>query len=190
MPFKTKSFAVTACFLVQVASSSVFAQSKCPEFPEVDFWGTLTHDMARQRVAQNFSGNWSDNIEQLKRQHATLSRINGRGKAARVSRAGRKVVLKGASLTQYLSFSQQRIEVTECLASEGQAPVIQASTSPSKLSATEEESEKRTYLTLPLELLKKLREEAVRRSKEENRKVGVNEVILDTVRKELKQENR
>jgi hypothetical protein len=190
VPIRTIALVFTACFLVLLSPFSSFAQTKCPEFPKVDFWGELTHDLARQHVADNFDGNWGDYVDKLKRQHAALSRISGRGKAARVSRGGLKVVLRGANLSQYLSLSQQRIEVIECLRSQRLSPLKQFPRDPLSATIVNDETVKRTYLTLPKKLLDKLRLEAVRRSKEENRKVGVNEVILDTVREELNRGHR
>jgi hypothetical protein len=198
VPFKTISFALGTCLLILLSPGSAFSQTVCPDFPKVDFWGEMSHVLVRQHVADSFSGNWGPYISRLKRRHAALSRISGRGKAARVSRDGRRVVLKGARLSQYLGFSSERIKVVECLAksaSAGNKPGKQALStppekSPRKKNLSDKEQVKRTYLTLPKSLLDKLRQEAVRRSKEENRSVSVNDIILETVKKELRRRNR
>ena len=166
-----------------------FSQSKCLDFPKIDFWEGMTHDKVRQHVNDKLSGNWESYLEKLKLQQISLARINGRGKAARVSRGGRRITLKGAGLSQYLGFSQDRIAIIECLAKEELAlksPKDRTLKKPLNPVKPDTEASERTYLYLSQDLLKKLRQEAARRSRVEKRKVSVNEVIIDTVKRGLK----
>ncbi len=189
MSVKTKIFSLMAVVVVLLLPFRGFSQSKCPDFPKIDFWEGMTHDKVRQHVNDKLSGDWLGYIEKLKLQQISLARINGRGKAARVSRGGRRITLKGAGLSQYLGFSQDRIAIIECLAKEELAlksPKDRALKKPLNPVKPDTEASERTYLYLSQDLLKKLRQEAARRSRVEKRKVSVNEVIIDTVKRGLK----
>ena len=163
---------------------SGFSQSGCPGLPKVDFWEIKTHDQVRQHVNNKLSGNWIKYIKKLKRQLVSLARIRLRKKAARVSSGGRKIILKGASLSKYLDFSRERISIIQCLADEELAlksPENQALNKPSNTVNPDNEARERIDLSLSQDLLEKLQEEAARRSRKEKRKVSVEEVIIDDV---------
>ncbi|MBC8338260.1 MAG: hypothetical protein H8E39_06175 [Alphaproteobacteria bacterium] len=186
--FLSGLFALAIGVTVLMLPRSGATQEICPDFPKVDFWGELTHDSVTQHVNQTLSGDWDAYLERLKRQHTSLTLIRGRGKVARVSRGGRRVVLKGAALSQYLSYSQERIAVLECLAARAKASgsakaqITKDAQEPSQT----ESLDKKTFLSLPADLLEKLRAEAVRRSKKENRKFSVNDIIVETLKEQLK----
>lgn len=178
------------------------AQSECPSFPKVAFWGSLTHESVRRHVENKLSGNWTAYLNQLLRQQKTLSKIYNRGSGAIVKRQGRKIKLSGALLSKYIKYNKARISVVQCLAeledATGFANFSTAAGTPDKMplnkasrsSAPAKSIIRRTYLKIPANILAKLRKIAVRKSLKETRKVTVSEVVVEILAKELKNRGR
>ncbi len=164
------------------------AQAACPAFPKLQFWGDLTHDSMRTYVDNRFDGDWDAYIDKLERIKAGLQGIHGRGKGAVIKLKGRRVILKGAKLGDYLQLSGIRLGVVRCLAEEAEINNLQnfataaggdGATITSDLpKPAAKRDDYRTFVTLPQSLVAKLRKRAERRSRIENQKVSVNDIIV------------
>ena len=178
------------------------AQSECPYFPRVTFWGNLTHDSVRQHVEDKLSGDWVVYLTRLSKQQKVLTNIHDRGSGAIVRRQGKKIKLSGNQLAKYIKYSKKRISVVQCLAVEEEAanfadfstaagtPDETPETKVSKFPAPVKTGTSRTYLKIPEDILVKLRKMAVRKSLREARKATVSEVVVDILKKDLKNRGR
>ena len=175
----------------------------CPAFPKVDFWGELTHQSVRRYVEQTHAGDWVAYLNQLQRQYETLANIQDRGKGAIIKRQGRKVRIAGKQLAKYIQVSSQRLSVVGCLAERADVMGMEdfstaAGTSdegPAIISQplqkrSDDRGLERTYVTLPKELLTKLRKAAVRQSLKDAHKKNVNDVIVEILKREMKERRR
>ncbi len=193
---KAKLFAILLLPAIAVLSIPNGASAaECPAFPKLSFWGVLSHGSVQQYVEQKFDGDWDAYIEKLEYIKKGLRGIHDRGKGALIKMKGRKVVLKGEKLGNYLQLSETRIGIVRCLADEmeasglqdfataagGNGPVeVEKYTPPARI-----QDSYRTFLTLPSDLVAKLRKRAVRRSLIENQKVSVNDIITRTLESEF-----
>ncbi len=192
IPIKVKIFSLALVFATAafVAPHQARAQAECPAFPKLQFWGDLTHGSMRTYVDDRFGGDWDAYIGKLERISAGLQGIHRRGKGAVIKLKGRKVTLKGAKLDDYLQLSGTRLNVVRCLAEEAGINDLQnfataaggndAASNFSKPVAKRQGY--RTYVTLPQNLVAKLRKQAERRSLLENRKVSVNDIIVRSLK--------
>lgn len=183
-------------------SPAVVAQSACPPFPKVAFWGDLSHDSVRRRVETRFAGDWFAYLERLERQQKTLKNIYKRGSGAVIKRDERKIRLAGDQLAKYLKYADRRLAVIRCLADESDitglgnfstaagTPSDAPAVSAPKASPDEGAETERTFLTLPKDLMEKLRKMAVRQSVKEAKKVSVNDIVAEILERELKKRNR
>jgi len=178
---------------------SATAETACPAFPTINFWGDLTHDTVRQHVEAQMAGDWYAYVEQLERQQATLKNIHKRGSGAVISRDDQKIKLTGDNLARYLKFGDQRLAVIRCLANESDiaglgnfatAAGTPANAPVAKPKAARGKDMERTFMTLPKDLLEKLRKIAVRRSVTDARKTSVDDVVVEILERELKKRNR
>jgi len=106
-------FVFWAFFLVAERAA---AQSGCPQFPQVSWWGNTSHQGVRNFVKKRHKGDWKPYIEKWEGQLKTMRSIHGRGKGAVIRSKG--ITLKGAALGAYVSKIDERIKVTRCLARE------------------------------------------------------------------------
>lgn len=178
------------------------AQFECSNFPKVAFWGNMTHDSVRQHVEERLSGDWDVYLNQLLKQQKTLTNIHKRGSGAIVRKQGRKIKLSGYQLAKYIKYSKARISVVQCLAELEEAtkfadfstaagtPDETPEDKASKFSAPVDAEISRTYLKIPKDILAKLRKLAVRKSLREARKATVSEVVVDILKKGLKNQGR
>ncbi len=193
---------VFAAAITVVLAFPAYAQTKCPVFPKVTFWGELTHQSVRRHVDDKLAGDWGRYLKQLKRHQTALSRIHNRGAGAVIKRKGRKIKLAGKQLAKYLYYSKKRISVVSCLSKmESAAGLANFSTaagtpkdltpkSKAKAPAQGKESMGRTYVTLPKKLLAKLRKKAVRQSLKDARQISVSEIIVEILEREMKKRDR
>ena len=193
MPIKAKIFCAALVFAAAfLAPNQARAQAECPAFPKLQFWGDLTHGSVRAYIEERFGGDWNAYINKLERIKTGLQGIHGRGKGAVIKLKGRRVKLKGAKLGDYLQLSGVRLGVVRCLAEEAEADSLQnfataaggndekAATNFPKPEAKRQGYQ--TYVTLPQNLVEKLRQQAERRSLLENRKVSVNYIIVRSLK--------
>lgn len=196
------------CFVVSVAVMVIgtplpgMAETACPPFPKVSFWGKLTHDSTRQHVKNKLKGDWGAYLKRLQRQQTTLGKIHERGSGAVIKRKGRKIKLSGKLLAKYLRYGDERLAVVRCLA-EGEEtqglgdfstaagnPADMARDNASKATPGGKASMSRTFITMPKNLLKKIRKLAVRQSVKDGKKVGVSDIVVEILERELKRRRR
>ena len=184
-------------------SLPAFAQSDCPPFPKITFWAEMTHDFVRQHVEDKLASDWVSYLNQLRRQQTTLTNIHQRDSGAVIKRKGKKIRLAGDQLEKYLKFPQRRISVIQCLSeiveATGLAEFATGAGTPSKAPVKKKASKflrsggeamDRTFITLPKSLLVKLRKKAVRQSLKTTKKVTVNDVIVEILKRVLRKRNR
>jgi len=188
---------VCAAAALMFALPSAVSAAVCTQFPQVALWGEYTHDTVRQHVKDNLAGDWTAYTDQLQRQMSMLRDLYGRGSGVAVKRDGRTARLTGEDLAVYIKFSEQRMTVVRCLAdSENSLKLATFSTAagspgdrPSdaaKAPKVENENMQRTYITLPEDLLDKLRKMAVRQSVKDGRQASVSEIVTEILRRELR----
>lgn len=194
------------CFVVAVGVTVMgtplpgLAETACPPFPKVSFWGKLTHDSIRQHVKVKLKGDWGAYLERLQRQQTTLRKIHARDSGAVIKRKGRKIRLSGKQLAKYLRYGDERLAVVRCLA-EGEEtqglgdfstaagnPADRARADASKAARGGKASMSRTFITMPKKLLKKIRKLAVRQSVKDGKKIGVSDIVVEILERELKRQ--
>lgn len=194
------------CFVVAVAVTVMgyslpgMAETACPSFPKVSFWGKLTHDSTRQHVKDKLKGDWGAYLERLQRQQTTLRKIHARGSGVAIKRKGRKIRLSGKQLAKYMRYGDERLAVVRCLAegeeTQGLGDFSTAAGNPadmlrddaSKAAPGGKASMSRTFITMPKNLLKKIRKMAVRRSVKDGKKTGVSDIVVEILERELKRQ--
>ena len=190
-------FVVLASFPV-----AAFARPACPSFPKVTFWGEVTHKSVRQHVEEKMSGDWAVYLNQLQRQHTALEGIHQRGSGAVIKRKGKKIRLSGKELAKYLKFTKRRISVVRCLAQLDEAntladfstaagtPETGEPKKPPVSKVSKKKTMTRTFFTIPKKLMVKLRKKAVRESLKKAKKVSVNDVVVEILKRELRKRSR
>jgi hypothetical protein len=112
------------------------AEAECPAFPQVSWWGTLTHEGVRGYVNQKHGGDWAGYLDKWSRQLATVRTIYGQGKGIKIPSTG--VTIKGMQLSDYIGKLAQRVDINLCLSKE---------TGPVTASKTSKSSEKKLKIT-------------------------------------------
>jgi TPR repeat protein len=92
------------------------AEAKCAAFPNVSWWGKLTHGGVKIYVSQKHGGEWAGYLEKWSRQLANVKTIYGQGNGIKIPSTG--VTLKGLQLSDYIDKLSQRVNVNECLSKE------------------------------------------------------------------------
>ena len=202
LPEQGKGWVIAVAVAVMVYSFPGFAQTECPSFPKIKFWSDMTHESVRQHVEDKLGGDWIGYLNQLQHQHTALSNIHEKGSGAVINRKGRKIRLSGDQLAKYLRLTKRRMSVVQCLAETEEAknfdgfstaagnPEEFASTSSRKPKASKKRAVTRTFVKIPNKLLAKLRKMAVRQSLKEARQVGVDEIIVKILKRDLKKRKR
>ena len=195
-------FAVSVTVMVMVYPLPGLAETACPSFPKVSFWGKLTHDSTRRHVKDKLDGDWGAYLERLRRQQRTLRKIHQRDSGAVIKRKGRKIRLSGKHLAKYLRYGDERLAVVRCLADGEETqglgdfstaaggPPDRARDDTSKAAPGGKADMSRTFITMPKDLLKKIRKLAVRQSVKDARKVAVSEIVVEILERELKRRRR
>lgn len=183
--------------MLALAAPTTLSAAECRQFPQVDLWGEYNHDTVRRHVNNDLGGDWAAYTEQLQRQLSKLRDLYGRGSGVAVKREGRTARLTGDDLAAYIAFSDRRLAVVRCLAdSEKGLKMANFSTAagtpgdqtsdPANSPKAENETLQRTYITLPEDLLEKLRKMAVRRSVKDGRQASVSEIVSEILARELR----
>ena len=195
-------FVVAVAVAVMGKPLAAMAETACPLYPKVSFWGTLTHDKTRQHVKDKLKGDWGAYLKRLQRQQTTLRKIHQRGAGAVIKRKGRKIKLSGKQLGKYLRYGDERLAVVRCLAdgeeTRGLGDFSTAAGNPadmprddaSKAAPGGKASMSRTFIIMPKDLLKKIRKMAVRRSVKDGKKTAVSDIVVEILERELKRNRR
>ncbi len=93
---------------------SGIASAKCSAFPEVSWWGNLSHERVVSYVNSKHGGDWYGYIDKWERQLDKLSRVYKNGSSAVIRSRG--VKLNGPALAAYIGKVKRRISVNRCLA--------------------------------------------------------------------------
>ena len=127
--------------------------------------------------------------------------VNG-GSGVVIKRKGQTIKLSGDQLAKYVKLAKRRISVVQCLAETEEAhnldsfptaagsPEEFTSSAPSKPRASKKDGMSRTFIKIPNKILAKLRKMAVRQSLKEARKVGVSEVVVDILKRDLRKKRK
>ncbi|MBT4934055.1 MAG: c-type cytochrome [Rhodospirillaceae bacterium] len=111
---KRNIFAATIIFLT-IEMASFGAQATCQNYPEVSWWGSLSHESIRQYVAVRHDGEWENYNSKWEQQLGRLKTIHLQGGAVKTP-DGNKI--KGPQLETYIDKVRLRIAVNLCLAKE------------------------------------------------------------------------
>jgi cytochrome c553 len=95
----------------------------CPKFPEVKWWGAITHDTITEYVERKNDGDWRAYITLWERRLENLEEIHQKGWTATIegvalseSRRRYKVRLNNKALGNYIERVKERIDILYCLA--------------------------------------------------------------------------
>lgn len=104
------------------------AEAACPDFPEVPWWGEITHEGVVGYVNQKHGGEWAGYLDKWRRQLAKVRTIHSQGKGIKIPSSGQTV--KGQPLADYITKLNQRVEINECLSKEkgGEKSVVKKKT--------------------------------------------------------------
>ncbi len=107
------------CFLGLLALSLHTAQAatKCDPFPEVSWWGNLTHDKVIRYVEKKHDGDWAPYIKKWEAQVETMQGVYKRKSAVIIKAKG--IRLEGDVLLVYMAKVKMRVAINHCLADEG-----------------------------------------------------------------------
>jgi len=127
-------FSLTVLAALMFMSGPASAQSGCPQFPQVSWWGNTTHTGVRNYVKKKHRGDWKPYISKWENQLRIMRSIQGRGKGAVIRNKG--ITLKGAALGAYIGKIDERIKVTRCLAREDETKGRSVATQKESLSVS------------------------------------------------------
>ncbi|MBL6941601.1 MAG: sel1 repeat family protein [Rhodospirillales bacterium] len=113
------------------------AEAECPAFPQVSWWGTLTHEGVIGYVNQKHGGDWAGYLEKWSRQLANVRTIYGQGKGIKIPSTG--ITIKGLQLSDYIDKLAQRVDINLCLSKE---------TEPATVSEESKTSDKKFKITV------------------------------------------
>jgi len=94
-------------------------------FPEVAWWGALSHQSVSEYVDRRYGGDWAPYVASWQRQLDKLRDIRKRDSAAaimaRTDKGREKKVLRGGELDKYIELVSIRLTVMRCLADRAKA---------------------------------------------------------------------
>lgn len=106
-------FGLTLLPALLLSTPNPAAAAVCPPYPQVSWWGNLTHKKTISYVNKNHGGDWTSYITKWERQLDKVQTINGMGKSIRIPSTGLK--LEGVQLTDYITKLKQRVDINRCL---------------------------------------------------------------------------
>jgi len=112
---KNRNLIAATVTALSIGLVSFGASADCPQFPQVNWWGDLTHGTIRQYVKANHDGNWQLYNSKWEQQLSKLINIHSRGGGIKTP-TGENI--KGTRLSTYINQVRLRVEVNFCLAKE------------------------------------------------------------------------
>ena len=106
-----KSILLAITFMILLAAAE--AEAKCAVFPEVAWWGKISHEGVQGYVKQKHGGAWAGYLDKWRRQLARVKVIQGRGLGIKIPSTGQ--LIKGQQLNAYIANLAQRVEINQCL---------------------------------------------------------------------------
>jgi hypothetical protein len=105
---------VAAALAAILAASAAHAQGTCQKFPQVTWWGKLSHDRVARYVARKHDGDWLPYIVKWERQMAKVENVYRRNSRLVIRKRG--IVIEGEALGGYLQKIRKRVAINRCLA--------------------------------------------------------------------------
>ena len=90
------------------------AQSRCASFPEVSWWGKMSHQRVARYVDRRHNGDWNSYLKKWEGRLSRMRDLRAHNGSAVIKKNG--ITLKGASLDTYIEKIEKRLQVTRCLA--------------------------------------------------------------------------
>ena len=113
-----RGYPATILFLaLALAAARPAGAQVCDPFPQVEWWGTLSHEKVVRYVEKRHNGDWNPYIQKWEKQKDKLKKVLGRGSSVVIKSKG--ITLKGKSLGDYIKKMEKRVEVVKCLAKKG-----------------------------------------------------------------------
>jgi len=94
---------------------SFAAQAECRKFPDVSWWGNLSHASVSQYVANRHDGEWPSYNLKWQQQLNKLKIIHSKGKGIRTPDGNH---LQGPGLAAYIEQVSKRVSINYCLTKE------------------------------------------------------------------------
>ena len=113
-PVLPSFLAVGALAAAALFSGPAPAESRCAPFPEVSWWGNISHQRVARYVDRRHNGDWNSYVRKWEGLLSSMRDLRARNGSAVIKRNG--VTLKGASLDAYIEKIEERVQVTRCLA--------------------------------------------------------------------------
>ena len=92
------------------------ALAECASYPEVSWWGNMSHNKAIRYVDNKHDGNWAPYMAKWQRQLASLEKIQAKGGSILFKK--KELRLTGEDLDDYVLKVKERVEINTCLAGE------------------------------------------------------------------------
>lgn len=120
----TKRIFVMSAVVTAFLASTAVSHAQCARYPDVPWWGKLSHEGVEGYVSRKHGGNWAGYLDKWRRQLSKVKSIHGRGQEIRIPSTGQ--ILEGQQLNAYIVKLDRRIGINECLAQkkEGQKRVV------------------------------------------------------------------
>jgi hypothetical protein len=97
-----------------IAAYSTPSWAECGAFPDVEWWGKLSHAKVVKYVERKHDGNWEPYLRKWQRQKIKLKRWLDTGSSVVIRKKG--IALEGKTLAAYIDQVDQRLAVSFCLA--------------------------------------------------------------------------
>ncbi len=95
-------------------SGPASARSQCASFPEVSWWGKMSHERVARYVDRRHDGDWNSYVRKWEDRLSRMRNLRAHNGSAVIKKNG--VTLKGVSLDAYIEKIEKRLRVTRCLA--------------------------------------------------------------------------
>ena len=107
---------VVAGFVLSLAviAYSSPTSAACGPFPDVEWWGKLSHAKVIKYVERKHAGDWEPYLRKWQRQKTKLKRWLDTGSSVVIRKKG--ISLEGKTLAAYIDQVDQRMAVSLCLA--------------------------------------------------------------------------
>ena len=94
-----RPFVATALIAVAFSISlSAPAWAQCPEFPDVEIWGNISHQSVTNYVNRKLGGDWDAYADRLTKILTRLEDLHSKGKAVIVKMKGKRARFRGEAL--------------------------------------------------------------------------------------------
>jgi hypothetical protein len=110
-PFRNSAMAAAVAAVIALP---VHAEEACEPFPDVSWWGKLTHQRVIRYVDRKHKGNWAAYLRKWERQLDKIEDVQRRDSRIIIRKRG--LVVGGKDLDEYVDKVRVRIDVSRCLA--------------------------------------------------------------------------